>query len=47
LRLLKEANEHIETLTIALKEEEKRRVECEQRAAKITEKASLCIQLNR
>lgn len=47
LRLLKEAHEHIETLSIALKEEEKRRVECEQRAAKITEKASLCIQLNR
>jgi hypothetical protein len=45
--LLKEAHEHIETLSIALKEEEKRRLECEQRATKITEKASQCIQLNR
>ena len=45
--MLKEAHEHIETLSIALKEEEKRRIEGEQRATKLTEKASQCIQLNR
>ena len=47
LKLLQEAHEYIETLSIALKEEEKRRQDSDMRAAKLTEKASLCIQLNR